>query len=105
DQAKPVAVGRGRAEAAPVVLDDGRDTVWLTRERDADVLRARVLDDVRQRLLDDPVERGLDLGRQPLLAQGVLEVDGHAAVLGEALRETLERRDEPEVVERLRPQL
>ena len=63
----------------------------------------RVLDDVRERLLDDAVERGLDLGRQALLAEPSLEIDVDVGLLGERLGEPLERGNEAEVVERLGP--
>ena len=75
------------------------------RQHDADVRRVRVLDDVRERLLDDAVERRLDLGRQPLVAELRLEVDASPVCSPERLDEPLDRRDEPEVVERRRPQL
>ena len=63
-----------------------------------------MLDDVGQRLLDDAVEGGFDVGWKPL-ADPRLEVDAHAGLLGEGVAQPLERRREPEVVERLRPQL
>ena len=64
-----------------------------------------MLDHVRERLLDDPVDRGLDLEREPLADRAGLEIDGDAGLLAEALRQTLERRYETEVVEHLGPQL
>ena len=91
-------------EAAAVVLDHGGDRAAAASEDDADRARLGVLDDVRQRLLHDPVERRLDVARQPV-ADVRLEVDAHPGLLGEGVAQALERRDEAEVVERLRPQL
>ena len=65
----------------------------------------RVLDHVRQRLLRDPVERRLHLRGQAGLAEPRLEVDLDPRLLAERLDEPLDRRHEPEVVERLRPEL
>ena len=103
EQAETLGAGVGH-EAAAVVLDHRRDRARAAREHDADRARLRVLDDVRQRLLHDPVERGLDVARQPV-ADARLELDPHPGLLGEGLAQALERGDEAEVVERLRPQL
>ena len=67
-------------------------------------LRAGVLDDVRHRLLDDPVQRRLDRLGQPHVADPRLDVNLDSA-LADRLGETLDRRNEPEVVERARAQL
>ena len=53
----PLRAHGSRVEAGSVVLDHRRHRGLASRERDADVVRVRVLDDVRQRLLHDPVER------------------------------------------------
>ena len=107
DEPEPVVRGRVRVEARAVVLDDRGDaTPALRVSRMLTRARAGVLDDVRQRLLHDPVERRLDLARQPLVAELRLEVDRDARVCS---RNVSARRssagDEPEVVERRRPQL
>ena len=88
-----------------VVLDHCRNRARLAGEHDADVPRTRVLDDVRERLLDDAVERCLDFGRKALRRQPRLEAYPDSRLRAEALRQALERRDEAEVVEHLRPQL
>ena len=95
----------GRVESAAVVLDHGLDPSIDARDEHAHPLGTSMLDHVRERLLDDPVDRRLDLERQPLADRAGLEVDGDAGLLAEALRQALERRQEPEVVEHLRPQL
>ena len=64
-----------------------------------------MLHDVRQRLLHDPVQRRFDLAGQSPLSETVLEIDRDPGLLGERLGQALERRHEPEVVERLRSQL
>ena len=69
------------------------------------VSRAGVLDDVRERLLDDPVERRLDLAPGAARRRAPARGDLDPGRLGEGLRQALERGDEAEVVERLRPQL
>ena len=74
-------------------------------QNDADVACARVLDDVREGLLDDAVERGLHLGRKPLRREAGLEAYPDPGLRAERLGQPLERRDEAEVVEHLRPQL
>ena len=103
-EAEPVLSRPRGVEPAPVVLDHGRHRAGRPGQHDADRVRLGVLGDVRQRLLDDAVERGLDLGGSRPTPRR-LEVDRDARLLGEALREPLERGDEPEVVERFRPQL
>ena len=96
--------GAGQVEATSVVLDHGRDDVGLSGQDDADRARLGVLDDVRQRLLDDSVERCFDMGRKAV-ADLRLEFDAHSGLRGEGVAQSLESRHEPEVVERLRPQL
>ena len=65
-----------------------------------------MLDDVRQRLLHEPVQRRLDLGREATVALKVGdELDRHAGLLREVVRQPLERGDEAEVVERRRAEL
>ena len=86
DEAEPAVARSAGAEAPAVVLDDRGH-----RRRRAGVrtmltcVASRVLGDVGERLLDDPVERGLDLGRQPVVADGRLEVDRDPRLLGERL--------------------
>ena len=94
-----------RVEAGAVVLDHRGHRGLPPRDRDADVVRVRVLDDVRERLLHDPVERRLDLARQPRLAERRVEVDANPRLLGERLGQPLERGHETEVVEHGRTQL
>ena len=64
-----------------------------------------MLQHVRQRLLDDAVERGLGLGGQARVAEWGLHVDGEAALLLDRVAKALDRRHEPEVVERGGPKL
>ena len=92
-------------EAGSVVLDHRCDRGPAPGDRDADVVRVRVLDDVRERLLHDPVERRLDLGRQPRLAERRMEVDANVRLLRERIGQPLERRHEAEVVEHGRAKL
>ncbi len=100
------AVGRQAGiEAGSVILDDDGDRSLPLREQDADAARAGMLDDVVQRLLGDPVKGRLYLTRQPFRAEARLEVDPHLRLFTKRLDEALERRDEPEVVERRWPQL
>ena len=56
-------------------------------------------------LLHDAIHGRLDFARKAALAELRLEVDVQAARLRERLGKSLERRDEAEVVERLRSQL
>ena len=88
-----------------VVLDHrGHDSLPACHEH-ADLCGPRVLDDVGQRLLHDAVERRLDIPGETLVAEAGFELHGDPGLLGERARQTLEGRDEAEVVERLRPQL
>jgi hypothetical protein len=60
-----------------------------------------MLDRVRERLLDDTEDRGRDVGRYLLVAEAGGEVDDDAGLRAPRLEQPLDRRDEPEVVERL----
>ena len=92
------------SKPAPVVLDQRGHEPLALGDCDADLVVApRVLDDVRQRLLDDAVERGLYLPWQSLRFEVVRERHVDPGLLCEGLGQPLERRDEPEVVERSRP--
>ena len=69
-----------------------------------------MLDDVRQRLLDKAVDGRLDLGREAVLARfriGEQELadDRQRAVVAAAFEQRLERRAQPEFVERRRAQI
>ena len=78
----------------------------LRVSRMLDLPGLRVLDDVRQRLLHDAVERGLDLRRRAARRRAAPRArPSMPGLLAKRRREPLERRDEAEVVERLRPQL
>src|SRR4249919_2038176 len=64
-----------------------------------------MLDNVRERLLDDPVEGGLNLARQPLLAELRFEIHLESGLLAEAVHEPLHCGHQSEVVERRRSKL
>ena len=92
-------------EPGSVVLDHRGDAGCAAGERDADVLRVRVLDDVGERLLHDSVERSLHVAGQSRLSERGVEVDPNVRLFSERLGQPLERRYEPEVVEHRRAQL
>src|SRR5256885_14664460 len=95
----------GGVEALPVVLDHHCGSVAAADEQDAAPGGASVLDDVRQRFLDDAIERRLYFGGEPFLAELSLEIDADRRGFRERLREALNRGNQPEVIERLRPKL
>ena len=103
-QAQPVTRVLRRVEALPVVLDQCGHAVPFFVNTTLIVL-ACVFDHIGERLLDDPIEGSFDLRVEPLVAECRLNVNVDCGLLGEGLGKTLERREEAEVVERLRSEL
>ena len=100
---KPSTRASGSKPAA-VVGDLHPHDVVVERDVDAHVLGAGVLGDVGERLLHEPIDGGLELGVEPA-ADLHLYVDLEPLDGREALPEALDRRRQPDLVQRRRSQL
>ena len=94
----------GRVDALAVVAHAQHDLAVLGLEAELGAGGARVADDVDEALLGDAVDHELVLAAERRELAVEVRRDAQAAVLGELGAERDERRAQPEVVERLRPQ-
>src|SRR5918993_2339842 len=98
--ARPVAqdLRRGRVETSSEIADLQANLPVQPPQLDAHQLRTRVLAHVRQALLRDAKERNLQLCRQALASEVLLEVD-LVALLEQAVELEGERGGEAQIVQ------
>ncbi len=107
---KPEALAReSGSKAATVVLHLDQQLPVGFRDRDTHPVGAGVLGDVRERLLHESVDGGLELLTEARLRLGAgereLAVDLESALLAMAVKERLDRRAQPQLVQGGRAQL
>jgi hypothetical protein len=97
--------GGFRIEPAALILDLNAQQIRGRPDPYGYIRFPGMAGDVRQRFLHDPVGRGLHRGCEPSFHSLVLEVDLHPGLFGETLEEREQRGQQPELIQRGRPQV